>query len=84
MSVMVSEIYDALRKLGLDETTAANAARAVIGSNAREELATKADLQQLRVQIQSDLANVKADLTWRMVVMTGIFVAAVSALKIFG
>jgi hypothetical protein len=82
MSTMVTELYEALRKAGVDEPTATAAARAVL-IEVRTDLATKTDLAELKAATKTDLAELKADLTWRMVVMTGIFVAAVSALRIF-
>ena len=72
MSTMVTELYEALRQVGVDEHAAKAAAAAVLPIDARTDLATKADLAEL-----------KSDLTWRMVLMTGVFVAAVSALRIF-
>ena len=70
MSVMVAELYEALRKVGLDEPTASAAARAVLAADARTDLATK-----------TDLAELKADLIkWNvgaMAVLTGIFAAIV-------
>lgn len=72
MSVMVSELYEALRAAGVDEAGAKAAARAVLSADARTDLATKADLSEL-----------KSDLTWRMLLMTGAFLAAVGTLKLF-
>ena len=70
MSVMVSELYEALRKAGVEEAVAASAARAVLAADARTDLVTKADL-----------AEMKADLIkWNvgaMAVLTGIFAAIV-------
>lgn len=70
MSSMVAELYDALRKAGVEEQLAKDAARAVLGAEARTDLATKADLSDL-----------KADLIkWNvgtMAMMTAIFAAIV-------
>ncbi|HKA39850.1 MAG TPA: hypothetical protein VKD25_08775 [Burkholderiales bacterium] len=60
-------LYRLLLKTGADEAEAEAAARLDT-----TDLATKADLAEL-----------KADLTWRLVVMTGVFIAAVTALRIF-
>jgi hypothetical protein len=79
---MILELYEALRAAGVEEGTAKGAARAVW--EVRTDLATKADLDELRTSAKADLAELKADLTWRMVLMTGVFVGAVSALKVFG
>lgn len=68
MSVMVSELYEALRSVGVNEDHAKAAARAVLSADARTDLATKADLMEL-----------KADLIkWNvgtLVAMTAIFAA---------
>jgi hypothetical protein len=91
------EIYDALRRVGLEDRIAQDIADSV---GARAEAATKHDLalfqEDVRGQfrelkglstaasegLRRELADVKADLTARLVVMTGIFIAAVSALRI--
>ena len=72
MSVMVTELYDALRKAGVDEQLARDAARAVLGYDARNDLATKADIAELEVRLIK--WNVGA-----IAVMTAIF-AAISRL----
>ena len=81
MSTMVAELYDALRKAGVDEHLAKDAARAVRPVDARIDLATKADLLALRTEIKADLAETKAELIkWNvgvMAVLTGIFAAIV-------
>jgi len=70
MTTMVSELYDALRKAGVDDETARAAAKAVLGIEERTDLATKADLHAL-----------ESSLTWRMVTimvaMTALFSAIV-------
>jgi hypothetical protein len=48
---MVAELYDALRKAGVDEDVARAAAKAVLGVEAREHLATKADLAELKAEL---------------------------------
>jgi hypothetical protein len=58
MSAMVAELYDALRKAGVDEQLAQRAARAVLGVDARMDLATKTDLLMLK----SDLLVLKTEL----------------------
>lgn len=74
MSIMVTEIYDALKKAGVDEETARAAAKAVIGAEEKEQLVTKNDLR-------AQLAELKAELIqWNvgaMAVLTGIFAAIV-------
>ena len=48
---------------------------------------TKADIASLRTEMEAfrgDLARLESRLTWRMFAMTTLFVATVSALRIFG
>jgi hypothetical protein len=77
MSRMVAELYDALRKAGVDEQLSKEAARAVLPADAINDLATKIDLALLR----TDLAELKAELIkWNvgaMAVLTAIFAAIV-------
>ena len=84
------ELYDALRKAGVDDDVARAAARAVISVEDRAHLATRADLGELRAEFaefrlatRADLAGLKADLIkWNvgaMAVLTAIF-AAISRL----
>lgn len=70
MSSMVAELYDALRKAGVEEQLARDAARAVLGAEARTELATKGDLAELEARVIK--WNVGA-----MAMMTAIFAAIV-------
>lgn len=70
MSTMVAELYDALRKAGVDEQLAKDAARAVLAADARTDLATKADLSELKADLIK--WNVGA-----MAIMTAIFAAIV-------
>ena len=70
MSTMVAELYDALRKAGVEEQLARDAARAVLGAEARSELATKGDLAELEARVIK--WNVGA-----MAMMTAIFAAIV-------
>ena len=77
MSRMVAELYDALRKAGVDEQLSKEAARAVLPADAINDLATKVDLALLR----TDLAELKVELIkWNvgaMAVLTAIFAAIV-------
>jgi len=81
MSTMVTELYEALRTAGVDEQLAKDAARAVLAAEARTDLATKADLVELKAATKADLAELKADLIkWNvgaMAVLTAIFAAIV-------
>ena len=79
MSTMVAEIYEALRKAGIDEDTARAAAEAVIGR--QEGVATKADIAILRSELRQEMADLKVELIkWNvgaMAVLTAIFAAIV-------
>jgi len=59
MSLMVTELYDALRKAGVDERLARDAARSVLGTDARTDLATKADIAELRLATKADIAELR-------------------------
>jgi hypothetical protein len=60
MSVMVTELYDALRKAGVDEQLARDAARAVLGYDVRNDLATKGDVARLEAATKADLGRLEA------------------------
>jgi len=87
MSVMVSELYDALRQGGVDEATAKAAAAAVLPIDARTDLVTKADLAEFKAATKADLAELRTDLTrWTValfVAQTAVFSAIVGLFKIF-
>jgi hypothetical protein len=72
MSTMVAEIYDALRKAGVDEPTARSAAVAVMSAAQGSTLVTKADLRAEVAELRAELikGNVGA-----MAVLTAIFAA---------
>ena len=78
---MVLEIYDALRKAGVDEATARSAAASVIGAAEKEELVTKAFLRAELAGLRVEMAELKTDLIkWNvgaMAVLTAIFAAIV-------
>lgn len=64
MSTMVAELYEALRKAGVEEELAQGAARAVLGADAQMDLATKTDLLALKTdfaELRTDFAELKAD-----------------------
>ena len=92
MSVMITEIYDALREAGVGEHLARDAARAVLGSDRMTDLVTKrefdlfrievkAEFAQVRAEMKTDIAELKADLIkWNvgaMVALAGIVAAIV-------
>jgi hypothetical protein len=77
VTTIVMEIYEALKAAGIDDEVAKAAAKAVIGVQEKEHLATKLDIQQLR----TDMADLKVELIkWNvgtLIAMTGIFAAIV-------
>ena len=88
MSTMVAELYDALRKAGVDQQLAQRAACAVLPADVRMDLVTKSDLLALRADVSGDLSEVKRQLSemkvdlikWTvgaMAVLTAIFAAIV-------
>ena len=90
MSRMVAELYDDLRKAGVDEQLSKEAARAVLPSDVLLDLATKtdiallkADIAELRADMRAEMSELKTELIkWNvgaMAVLTAIF-AAISRL----
>jgi len=88
---MVNDLYDALRQAGADEEKSRAAARAVLGAEEKEQLATKVDLEGLRLAMKADIADLKAEMyailnrhlqvqMGLMIAMTGIFAAIVKLL----
>ena len=75
MSVMVSELYEALRSAGVDDAQARAAAEAVL-----QELVTKADLSVAMAELKHDLIRVQIG---TLVAMTAIYGGLVAALKVF-
>jgi hypothetical protein len=70
MSTRVAKLYFALRKAGVDEQMAKHAARAALGADPKTDLATKAALADLKVEL----------IKWNlgaMAVLTAIFAAIV-------
>ena len=84
MRTAIFDTYTAakhLRDAGFDERQAEAAVsmvRDAVGAD-REQLATKADLAELRAATRADLAALEARLTWRLV---GIAAAIVAAVKL--
>jgi hypothetical protein len=80
VTTIVMEIYEALKAAGIDDEVAKAAAKAVIGVQEKEHLATKLDIQQLR----TDMTDLKVELIkWNvgtLIAMTGIFAAIVKLL----
>ena len=57
MTTTTFQLYDALKAAGVDEPTARAAAQTVLTIADREQLATKADLADLRVEFYRALRN---------------------------
>lgn len=78
MTQLVSELYDALRSVGVADDLAKAAARAVIAAEDKEQLVTKADLR-------AELAELKTEIIkWNLVAMgflTAVFSGLVTLLK---
>jgi pyruvate/2-oxoglutarate/acetoin dehydrogenase E1 component len=66
MTTLVVEIYEALKKAGVEEELARSAAKAVISAEEKEKLATKADLRaelaELKASRQVDIASVRTEI----------------------
>jgi enoyl-CoA hydratase/carnithine racemase len=66
MTTLVVELYEALKKAGVEEDLARSAARAVISAGEKEQLVTKADLRaelaELRTELHTDIANVRTEI----------------------
>jgi len=86
MRTWVVELYEALRKAGVDEAPARNAASAVLPADSLDDLATKhdvlaltADISELRLATKADISELKAELIkWNvgtMVALTALCVA---------
>jgi hypothetical protein len=73
----VSELYDALRKAGVHEQLARDAARAVLGVDARTEVATKTDLAEPKALLAEWKADVIKCNVGAMAVLTAIFATIV-------
>jgi len=87
MTTVVFELFEALKKAGVDEETARRAAQAVVGAEEKEHLATKADILALKTDLAQLEARVQAMLNRHllavigaMVGLTAIFAAIVKLL----
>ena len=77
MTTLNIELLDVLKEAGVDDETARAAAKAVLGIEAKEQLATKADLAELKAEIQAMLNRQLQVMMGMMVALTGIFAAIV-------
>ena len=77
MSTMVVELYEALTKAGVDEETAKAAARAVPSVESMDALATTADVDRIRLELENKMEAMKTDIikwnTGTLLAATGIF-----------
>lgn len=80
MTTVVFELFEALKKAGVDEETARKAAQAVVGAEEKEQLATKADLAAIEARIQAMLNRHLLAVIGAMVGLTAIFAAVVKLL----
>lgn len=74
MTTLVSELYTALKAAGVADDVARAAAQSVIAIEDKASLATKADLV-------AGLADLKADLTWRMFTAMGALTVIYTAIN---
>jgi hypothetical protein len=59
MRTWVLELYEALRKAGVDEMPARDAASAVFPVDCLDDLATKHDLSELRLAVNADISELR-------------------------
>lgn len=82
--VIVAEVYESLRKLGLDDDLARRTAQAVLAVEEKDSLASKADLTELRLTMLAELAHLKTALIqWNvgtLIAVAGVVVAVVKLL----
>ncbi len=71
MTTLNIDLLDALRKAGVDEETARRAAHSVLAQEDKGQLATKADLLELKAELKSEIAGLKPDIGWVKWIITG-------------
>jgi len=59
MSVVVVELYEALRKAGVGDALARDAAAAVVPADALSQLATKDDISRLELATKADISRLE-------------------------
>lgn len=74
-------LHDYFKKSGFTSMQAE--ALAAIRAQLKEEVATKDDLAILRAEMNSSLANLKADLTWRFLGLLAFFSTIMTLLNLF-
>ena len=75
MSTMQAELYDALIAAGAPENKAKAAAEAITSYRKTDEVATKADIAELRTDMAKLEGRLTDKLTWRMIICMGITIA---------
>jgi hypothetical protein len=81
LTTMVSELYDALRAAGVTDDIARQAARSVLAIEDKSQLATKADLAELKTAIAQLETRLTTKILTVMISMTAIFGAISAALR---
>ena len=72
MSTMINELYDALRKAGLDEDIARKAAHAVMAAEDVDKLVTKDYLQAQLAEVRGEITPVKWMLGFNLAISTAV------------
>ncbi len=85
MTTMNAELYDALISANVSDDKARKAAvsvTSVVGYPSTDEIATKADLQEIKANMatKAGIAELEARLTWRMLSCAGLTIAAIGVL----
>lgn len=74
MTTVVFELFEALKKVGVDEDMARKAAQAVVGVEEKEHLATKADILALKTDLAALEARIQAMLNRHLLAVIGAMV----------
>jgi hypothetical protein len=89
MSLMIIELYEALKKAGVEEELARSAAKAVISAEEKEKLASRADLRaelaSLQAELKVDIASVRTEIErmGRVVIMWNVGTVIAMASVVF-
>ena len=77
MSAIVKEVYDAFRSAGVSDEQATAAAQTI---PLTYELATKADLREVRAEIRADMKDLELRMTVKLYSALAVAVAGIKAL----
>ena len=69
-------LYNTLRKI--PEVSDAEAKEAVADIASSKEVATKADIAELKAETKTAIAELEARITWKLVIVLGIYTAIIS------